>query len=883
MRATTTMQVDGDADEAERETWLCRSTIGVASDVEVDDRAEEDDPEGEDERRGAENNHSDDQEEGERRGAENTINSIDSACDVNTHKATRHDHHSSKGKPARPLDLGAHLLFTRRYALKQRLPAQPTPTTLPTTRDGMSKKKRRNSVAIDKKMSRKMEVENSYLQEDDALAMEKKKTTENQDSDAGLPIYTDYDRPSHPPKRTAKVRTPREPFRVERTVGVNASLFLSTACVHCVSFNVSPALRRAFRIEGLPVGLCIVLAWTLLGLVNCVGAFIGRGGDRIALLRRLAWLWIAAIFVLQVAKVLPVAVWVANTLMGTGYVAAVVAHGVAVPHLVALGVEITSTKVKDMLQLPHNARSRQREQQTIDAAMGAFFTRAFAAVLIASSLVQAYYFAVVDLDALSENGLLVIRSQRSVFITIPCGALLSSLLITYLFLSRNHGLPQCETGPDVKTPPAIDARMQGLERKLALGDLEWNAQVLQPVAVTGDVAMASWLRLSRHSVALAVLTVFTLLVVLGVGASVVSHAIVSPTTPGSTTSTVAHLVIFGSLFLAWCVTTLLSAGQLSPASRDKVYANKETLVSQHLLPSRQHLFVFTALVCLASVSTFAAFIRAQMYSTLFVQNCQLHRPANAALLFDPNLLGSWIGLASSVCLPLVRSVRLGKCCQRPRVSAIRCVAVGVLLYLLAIFLASVVALYRRDSRIPVTQLVMNPVAAGCVKSRSSNFSVLWSLPHLVLLAIADALFRLGAAEEAYALTAPLNWLGIAQGVLAMADCVGYTLALSLSSTSASWLYRSQTSDLVLFLLMIAAVASLLYALTKRLADHVEASRRHQLQQLKHQDDNEGKDDEAKSMECCDDDMAASKKQYVREHESLTKLRPSVQVLTIDTR
>jgi hypothetical protein len=787
-----------------RETWLCHSMLGIVSDVEDDLWFENSEDEGNDDRR------RDEQLEAES-SRDSGGNDFERQLNENAHETVTHENRTQ----SRKLTLGCHLDVVRGKALRTVIP--PVPVTPVADAAGnvtpcskMDRKRHRKFPALD--LKRPVVI---------TLGDEPKKNNGKSDKDAmHIPIYMEYDREvgfGETPK-------PQVVFVVDHVWSVYAALFMTTACVHCVSFNVSPALRRLFRIEALPVGLCIVFAWTILGLVNCLGSWVGSQGDRVALLRRLSWLWIVAIVLLQLAKVLPVVPWFAHTLLGIGYVAAVLAHGLLVPNVIAIGTEIVGTKAMVISAAPDDNDVERRQQEAVEATMGAFITSSFGVVLAASSLIQAFFFAMVDLELSPTEGVLVLRSQRSIAITTPCAAFLLALIVIFLFQSRHHYAPATAIDSRSSSPrraglskPAVRAR-NALERKLAQGAFEsFSRSDDEPSA---QIGLREWFLLARRSAALIALAIFTLVLVIAVGTVLISQAVTDRA------STRVHLALFVLLSLGWIMTMLLSTSQLAPSSRDKLYGHIDDLLVVPVLPSRQQLFVLVALLCLASAVALAAFVRAQLYSTLFVQTCQLRRPHGAAVLYDPNALGAWVGLASVLLIPPVHCALRFKAKSRPRVSAVRRVVIGVLLYLISIFLSSVVELYRRAARWPSSEsVVTNPVAAGCVKTHPANFTVLWSVPHLVVLSLADAIFQVAAAEEAHTLTAPLGWLHVAQGVVSLADSVGYASALALTRTLSPWLYRIQHSDLVLLLLLVTAVASLSYALTKRLADHVHASRR----------------------------------------------------------
>lgn len=156
---------------------------------------------------------------------------------------------------------------------------------------------------------------------------------------------------------------------------------------------------------------------------------------------------------------------------------------------------------------------------------------------------------------------------------------------------------------------------------------------------------------------------------------------------------------------------------------------------------------------------------------------------------------------------------------------------AMLLYLVSIFLSSVVELYRRKASVSPSAL---PRSCGSVHS---DFAFLWTLPYVVLLGASDALFRVSLQEQCHELardsfssvpsaTRPSRrWAGAVQGAISLAEALGYTAALALVAVLSHWLFRPELTDMTLLFLLLTTVVALTHALLNRIAARAQAYQR----------------------------------------------------------
>jgi hypothetical protein len=155
---------------------------------------------------------------------------------------------------------------------------------------------------------------------------------------------------------------------------------------------------------------------------------------------------------------------------------------------------------------------------------------------------------------------------------------------------------------------------------------------------------------------------------------------------------------------------------------------------------------------------------------------------------------------------------------------------AMLLYLISVFLSSVVELYRRKEEVSPSLL---PRSCGTVHS---EFSFLWTSPYMVLLGVSDALFRISLQEACHNLAQgsfastqsslkPRRWAGTVQGCIALAEALGYTTALSLVAVLSRWLFRPEPTDMALLFLLLTTVVALTHAMLKHIATRTRAFQR----------------------------------------------------------
>ncbi|KAJ0399793.1 hypothetical protein P43SY_002938 [Pythium insidiosum] len=346
--------------------------------------------------------------------------------------------------------------------------------------------------------------------------------------------------------------------------------------------------------------------------------------------------------------------------------------------------------------------------------------------------------------------------------------------------------------------PATSSRAPALEQKLA-GELHAST----------SLSARDLRRLGRRAFPVYMLAGLCAITLVGSAATIVVH-VAAASSLGSS----AHLVVFSLILFGWLFAMLTVTAQLSPSC--KVYVESQAM---GLRPSQVK--ALAVLIALAGISAFTVFLRAQLFTTLFVQSCQLRRSETLPTA-APSLLPAVVGLGSAVFMIALRDGMLRWRWSRACVSALsfasplRRVSIGVLFFVLAVFLSSVVELYRRKrTTLPGTVPPGDSTREMCNKV-TSDFSFLWAIPHVLLLAVGDAVFRSGASEEAYVQASEVEWWWTSHGVQSLGDSVGQAAALTLSSWLSPWLYRMPSSDLVVVFLLTTSAAALLYAVAKRL-------------------------------------------------------------------
>ncbi|GLD94888.1 hypothetical protein PINS_up003513 [Pythium insidiosum] len=747
-------------DDMSRETWMCRSTVGSCSDAEEDD-----------EERESKHEHETlpiarDEELNGVHGA-----SLMERVEVSTHQQSMSKNHPPliSSKMRRRLSLGEQ--FKNERALKKVIVVgsrqPPVPVHAPDVKGRSAKKKALDDI-IEPAARKKTSVDGKL-----GGKMMKK-------GDGDLTLYMDYDRES-----LTKRSAPAISYRQCSTL---LAVFLSTTGVHCVTFNLSPGIREVFGTQGSPVGVCIVIASLLIGLTSFIGSCMGDFvRDRVVLLRWASVVWLLAIVALQVAR-LPLPISVVQVLAVCGFFAAFIAHGIILPNTTVLVSRNLSEKQPDAQpqQLGHLIDPKHR--------IARYLSWYSAATTIASSGVQAFYFMSVNFnlgDASSRRPRTFLSSRHAYIFTLSCNAMLAALIT--VFLVQTRGLQGSADGP------TVSSRVPTLERKLA-GELHAST----------TLSVRDLRRLGQRAVAVHTLVVLCSILLIGSGASMVVHVVAA-----STTGSRAHLAVFSLIFVGWLLTMLTVTAQLSPTC--KVYAES---LSMGLRP--RQVKALAVLVSLAGVTAFTVFLRAQLFTTLLVQSCQLQQDERLTVEL-PSLLPACVGLISAIMLVALRCAMLrwrwqhGDVQTLSSTSPLRRASIGVLLYVVAVFLSSVVELYRRKRSTRSQSARVDDQSATCSKV-TSDFSFLWAVPHLVLLALGDAVFRSGVSEEAHVQAEQAEWWAAGHSALSFGDIVGYAAALTMSSWLSPWLYGMPTSDLVVVFLLVTSVAALLYAVTKRLVE-----------------------------------------------------------------
>ncbi|KAJ8575331.1 hypothetical protein ON010_g3882 [Phytophthora cinnamomi] len=648
-------------------------------------------------------------------------------------------------------------------------------------------------------------------------------------------------------------------------------LFFSTAVVHCAIFNFNLELRQFLRLDIYPFGVLLLFSWIFVGLIHFVGGLVGDlVRNRVLLLQRIAALWGFAVIALHVAafQLPPV---VSSISLVLGLVCAGVAHGSVCPNVVALRVESqfyrpqsvftpmspeddnensseddSEAESENSCSSDDSSVLSEDEQPYYDLASHNFFSGCFAARLAGSSLVQAYYFLLVDVNTFTDDGFHSPLTSRG----FHCMLLMSfGLLASFIyFCFKSWGNCQNNRYPGQPSLFAGTSERQKFENKLAILEQGFNASV----KVIWTWSWKNLVQLCNRALVGYALLAFVMMTLIGTGFSVVLLF-------ASHTSLSVRLVAFLLIVVGWLLTMIAGSRQLNPTKKQLLRECRRLG-----LRSRQlYLVIFAvAFIC---VSGCVSFLRAQLYTTMVVQVCQtrLLIPGTTNTLFNPELLGVAVGTSSLILIGLTRMLSGDDASVRPKLSSLTmsnnstpatpvfqkthtsfyqrllpCLAscppvtrmcFAMLLYLVSIFLSSVVELYRRKAAVNPSVL---PRSCGSVHS---DFAFLWTLPYVVLLGASDALFRVSLQEQCHELARdsipssatrpPRRWAGAVQGAISLAEALGYTTALALVAVLSRWLFRPELTDMALLFLLLTTVVALTHALLNRIAARAQAYQR----------------------------------------------------------
>ncbi|KAF4150505.1 hypothetical protein GN958_ATG00280 [Phytophthora infestans] len=652
-------------------------------------------------------------------------------------------------------------------------------------------------------------------------------------------------------------------FQINESV-VYLILFSSTAVLHCAIFNFSSELRQFLQVDMYPFGIVLLLSWTFAGLIHFFGGLAGDlVRDRVLLLRRTAVLWGIAVLAFHVAA-FQMSSLVSLVSMVSGLLCAGVAHGIVCPNVIALGVEsklfgletvhtplspeYCSSSSEDEEESESSAESEasylsdvsstmsDEQQQHYDSGSHNFFTVCFAARLAGSTLVQGYYFVLVDVETFSADNEQTTVDSRGFHCLLLMSFGLMASLIYFCFQSWNY------SHSDESNMHTGCTDEEKLERKLA---------TLEQSFTSSNETIWTWswtnlVRLCNRVLVGYALLAFVLMTLIGAGFSLVAVLL------ATRFSLPVRLVAFLLTVTGWLLTMVASSRQLNPTKKHLVR------VSRRLgLRSRQlYLAIFAvAFIC---VSGCVAFLRAQLYSSMLAQVCQtrLLIPGTISTYFNPELLGTAVGTSSLVFIGLFRvlnktppnpepigselaSIKANIFSPRTPVTAVQnswkqslslqllpslasCPPVtrmcfAMLLYLVSVFLSSVVELYRRQA------LVSPFVLSRSCGAVHSEFTFIWTSPYMILLGASDALFRVSFQEACHDLvrgsfgSSSRRWTGTVQGAISLAEALGYTTALSLVAVLSRWLFQREPTDMALFFLLLTTVIALTHAMLNRIA------------------------------------------------------------------
>ncbi|OWZ21830.1 Transmembrane protein [Phytophthora megakarya] len=636
-------------------------------------------------------------------------------------------------------------------------------------------------------------------------------------------------------------------------------LFSSTAVLHCAIFNFNLELRQFFQLEFYPFGLLLLLSWTFVGFIQFVGGLVGDFvQDRVLLLRRTAVLWGVAVVAFHVAA-FQFSSMVSSISLVSGLLCGGVAHGVVCPNVIALTVEskLCSFEIMSAPLSPEEDESSSEEESSAesessylsdvssivddelqegDLASHNFFSGCFAARLAGSLLVQAYYFLLANVDTIPNRDSQTTTASRGFHCMLLMSFGLMASLIYFCF--QSWGYRQSDES-NVTLSERADER---LELKLATLEQGFNASV----EAFWTWSWANLVHLCNRAPVGYALLAFVLMALIGAGVSLVVVLLASQT------SLPLRMMVFLLIVIGWLFTMVVLSRQLNPTKRQLIREWRRMG-----LRSRQlYLVIFTvAFIC---VSGCVSFLRAQSYTTMVVQVCQtrLLVPGTVNTLFEPELLGTAVGTSSLVLLGLSRVLnRCPPSFERtsselalakaniftprtpttpvpqkssfslyslpPMVSCppVTRMCFAMLLYLISVFLSSVVELYRRKAGVSPSLLPRN--CGGL----HSEFTFLWTLPYVILLGVSDALFRVSLQEACHNLargcldssTSSRRWTGTVQGTISLAESLGYTTALTLVAVLSRWLFQPELTDMALLFLLLTTVVALTHAMLNRIA------------------------------------------------------------------
>ncbi|GMF16790.1 unnamed protein product [Phytophthora lilii] len=669
------------------------------------------------------------------------------------------------------------------------------------------------------------------------------------------------------------------PFEMSESL-VYLLLFFSTVVLHCTIFNFNLEVRQFLRLDIFPFGVLLLLSWIFVGLIHFVGGVVGDlARDRIQLLTRTAALWSVAIVACQVAA-FQVSSVVSSMSLVSGLLCAGVAHGILCPNVIALRIELSLCSLQPVRTLlspeddedssseeDSSAESESsylssastvmpdKQQQQNGLARHNFFSACFATRLAGSSLVQGYYFLLVGVDTFPDEESQTMAVSRGYHCTLLMSVGLMASLIFFCFQSwgcRQNGHCSSES-------MRANSEDQKLEHKLAILERGFS-----------ESAKAIWtwswknlMRLCNRALVGYALLAFMLMTLIGIGFSLIVVLLAYQT------SLSLRLVAFLLIVTGWLLTMVASSRQLNPTK-------KQLLRECRRLGLRsRHLYMAIFAVAFVCISGCVSFLRAQLYTTMVVQVCQtrLLIPGTTHTLFDPELLGTAVGTSSLFFVGLSRVLTrslstveiansgpssstkgdiftttipttpvLRGLPKRSRTllllpSMASCPPVtrmcfAMLLYLVSIFMSSVVELYRRKAEVSPSVL---PRSCGSVHS---EFTFLWTSPYVVLLGASDALFRVSLQEACHDLAQGTftsastklalpcrRWASTVQGFIALAEALGYTTGLSLVAVLSRWLFEPEPTDMALLFLLLTTVVALTHALLNRVAARAQAYQR----------------------------------------------------------
>lgn len=712
--------------------------------------------------------------------------------------------------------------------------------------------------------------------------------------------------PSDPSySRTPSTSLPSPTFHVAELL-THLIVLASTAMIHASVFTFSSSLRRVLSLESHPFGVILLVSWAVEGLARCIGGIVGDlVVDRVALLRRAAFVWSLAVILfvvdaVSVAMAAPEAITPATSglacaILITSFVFGFGAHGVVTPNLVALGAQsalynlrnspgfisvwtpksppprqsdsIALTRIysevsEDAGERISNSMAEPDSQEedvpsgncpTSSSAIRArtcvnrFYSASFIASTVGSSIVQIFFFLFAEELPAALSTSAISPSSSSSMSTESSSSLLAAVrppLQVLVFLT-----------------------VAGVFLIAMLGVFAYQSRLYRPPATNNLVIIEKEASCPRHGVvarsfrathgtarviAGAVLAGCTTVLIAGAAGAVIILIVL----PHS--SLAVRVSPFLVVAITWLVGMAIASRLLksvvvsqSPSSSDDDIGN-DTPEPREKPPVNARMITWRAqsalaLLTLGGALACAAFVRGQLYSTTVTQLCQtdLQLPSalvgSATVLIRPEAAGGAVGLCSVLLLVmLLHGNCLRRACGLP--SAIKKkswsfsmtfsssapatrMAMAAALSLTGLFLASVVELYRRHA----PSLAVDPAR---MPSRHCNkpivdLNVMWSMPSLIVLGAADALFRVSLHEQVHVALLQCHdaglcnkWAGRVLGALALAEALGNAAALSLVAALASWLLGPTPSDLTLAFLLLTTGLALTFVMLKGVGQRV---------------------------------------------------------------